>query len=162
MATNREKTAACFQYPTPEEQGNSRGGLDWTTGDVSFVPPNPPPFGGFGGIPAQVGFDAGDNVNFFAHPDSFTSNICNIDGSGPAKQYSTHGVTGQFCYLISNPVIEEIGTTDASTLQDTTDGSTLQDTTDYSTFNDIATTSDSHASLSGFIGLIIFICLLLV
>ncbi|UOA10387.1 nidogen-like domain-containing protein [Methylobacter sp. S3L5C] len=46
--------------------------LEWTTGGASGGTD------GLGGIPAQAGFDAGDNVNFFVLPDSFTNNILNI------------------------------------------------------------------------------------
>jgi hypothetical protein len=41
-------TYACFNFPSE--------GINWTTGDASYGT------GGFGGIPAQVGFDAGDNA----------------------------------------------------------------------------------------------------
>jgi hypothetical protein len=42
---------------------------EWTTGDASQGT------GGFGGTPAQAGFDAGDNENFFVLPNSFTAEI---------------------------------------------------------------------------------------
>ncbi len=42
---------------------------DWTTGDASGGS------GGFGGTPAQAGFDAGDNVNFTAIPGSLAPDI---------------------------------------------------------------------------------------
>lgn len=42
------RTFACFNYPP--------NGILWTTGDASGGS------GGFGGTPAQVGFDAGDNT----------------------------------------------------------------------------------------------------
>ncbi len=29
-------------------------------------------------IPGQVGFNAGDGIRFFSHPDSFTTNLINI------------------------------------------------------------------------------------
>lgn len=46
--------------------------LEWTTGSASNGT------GGLGGTPAQAGFDAGDNVNYFSLPDSFTNSILNI------------------------------------------------------------------------------------
>jgi hypothetical protein len=57
--------------------------LEWTTGDASGG------VGGFGGTPAQAGFDAGDHQNFFTLPGSRTSavldlkNTTNVAG-GPA------------------------------------------------------------------------------
>jgi MYXO-CTERM domain-containing protein len=44
---------------------------EWTTGDASSGS------GGFGGTPAQVGFDAHDGVNYVSVPDSLTMNILN-------------------------------------------------------------------------------------
>lgn len=46
--------------------------LEWTTGDASDGTD------GLGGTPAQAGFDAGDNVNYFTLPGSFTSDILDI------------------------------------------------------------------------------------
>lgn len=43
--------------------------LEWTTGGASGGS------NGLGGTPAQIGFDAGDLNNFFAHPDSRTAKI---------------------------------------------------------------------------------------
>lgn len=43
--------------------------LEWTTGNASGGS------NGLGGTPAQIGFDAGDLKNFFAHPDSRTEKI---------------------------------------------------------------------------------------
>ncbi len=56
---------------------------EWTTGDASEGK------GGFGGIPAQVGFDAGNNRNYVALPQSRTAailNVCatsNVPGGAP-------------------------------------------------------------------------------
>ncbi|MFO0557974.1 MAG: nidogen-like domain-containing protein [Polyangiales bacterium] len=44
----------------------------WTTGDASGGS------GGFGGTPAQAGFDAGDRVNFFALPGSRMMSVLNL------------------------------------------------------------------------------------
>ena len=46
--------------------------LQWTTGDASEGS------GGLGGIPAQMGFDAGDTVHFYSHPDSQTAQILDL------------------------------------------------------------------------------------
>jgi hypothetical protein len=46
--------------------------LQWTTGDASGGS------GGLGGVPAQMGFDAGDRTNFYKHPDSLTAAILNL------------------------------------------------------------------------------------
>jgi hypothetical protein len=42
---------------------------EWTTGDASGGT------GGFGGTPAQAGFDAGDNTNFFVIPGSLSTDV---------------------------------------------------------------------------------------
>jgi hypothetical protein len=44
---------------------------EWTTGDASMGT------GGFGGTPAQTGFDAHDGTNYVATPESLTANIIN-------------------------------------------------------------------------------------
>ena len=49
------------------------GEIQWTTGDASGGS------GGFGGTPAQVGFDAGDGERFFSVPGSQTADIVDID-----------------------------------------------------------------------------------
>lgn len=46
--------------------------LEWTTGDASNGA------GGFGGTPAQAGFDAGDNTNAFTLPGSFTNEVLEL------------------------------------------------------------------------------------
>lgn len=46
--------------------------LEWTTGNASGGS------NGLGGIPAQIGFDAGDRINYYAHPDSQTAEILNL------------------------------------------------------------------------------------
>lgn len=46
--------------------------LEWTTGDASGGS------GGLGGTPAQAGYDAGNNINFFALPGSLTSSVLNL------------------------------------------------------------------------------------
>jgi hypothetical protein len=46
--------------------------LEWTTGNASGGS------GGLGGVPAQVGFDAGDRTHFYKHPDSMTAEVLNL------------------------------------------------------------------------------------
>ena len=48
------------------------GEIQWTTGGASGG------INGFGGTPAQVGFDAGDGERFFSVPGSQTNEIVNI------------------------------------------------------------------------------------
>ena len=48
------------------------GLIQWTTGDSSGGS------NGMGGTPAQVGFNAGDGVNYAAVPESRTADIINI------------------------------------------------------------------------------------
>lgn len=50
-----------------------RNGIQWTTGDASQGT------NGLGGIPAQVGFNAGDGVRFFAINSSRTPDVANVD-----------------------------------------------------------------------------------
>lgn len=88
--------------------------LDWTTGDASGGT------GGFGGTPAQAGFDAGNGVNFLELPGSFSSDILNLettsnvgtaglwqfsvrnggegDGSSAATPLQPNGITGDGGY----------------------------------------------------------------
>jgi hypothetical protein len=56
--------------------------LQWTTGDVSGSGAS----GGLGGIPAQAGYDAGNNTNFFALPGSFTSSILQLANTSNVDQ----------------------------------------------------------------------------
>ncbi len=51
------------------------GEIQWTTGDASGG------INGFGGTPAQVGFNAGDGERFFSVPGSQTNGIMNIDST---------------------------------------------------------------------------------
>lgn len=56
---------AMYLYP--------RNGIQWTTGDASGGS------NGFGGIPAQVGFNAGDGVRFSVINSSRTDDVVNLD-----------------------------------------------------------------------------------
>ncbi|MBE9214490.1 PEP-CTERM sorting domain-containing protein [Plectonema cf. radiosum LEGE 06105] len=49
--------------------------LEWTTGDASGGS------NGFGGTPAQAGFDAGDLTNFFTLPGSRTNEVLNLQNT---------------------------------------------------------------------------------
>ena len=51
------------------------GQLEWTTGDASGGS------NGFGGTPAQAGFDAGDLTNFFTLPGSFTDEVLELQNT---------------------------------------------------------------------------------
>lgn len=64
---------------------------DWTTGDASDG------MGGFGGTPAQAGFDAGDSVNFVEIPGSRTMdilNLCTMSNVGAEPGVWRFGVRG--------------------------------------------------------------------
>ena len=56
------------------------GLIQWTTGDASL------------GVPAQVGFNAGDRVNFASHPDSQTEAIVNIASSSIPEGVTERGM----------------------------------------------------------------------
>jgi hypothetical protein len=62
--------------------------IQWTTGDASGGE------GGFGGTPAQAGFDAGDETRFFSIPGSLTPAIVNI------ATFTNVGVSGQCTYRV--------------------------------------------------------------
>ena len=65
LVTDGQFSFAIFLYP--------RGGIQWTTGDASGG------INGLGGIPAQVGFNAGDGIRFYAINSSRTDNVINVD-----------------------------------------------------------------------------------
>ena len=65
-----------------------RGGIQWTTGDASYG------INGLGGVPAQVGFNAGDGLRFAIVNGSRTNDIINID------QYSNVMQPGLFVYHV--------------------------------------------------------------
>ena len=64
------------------------GLIQWTTGDASGGS------GGLGGIPAQAGFDAGDQMRFFSIPGSQTADIINIDTT------TNVGAPGQWTFRV--------------------------------------------------------------
>ena len=61
------------------------GLIQWTTGDVGGV-------NGLGGIPAHVGINAGDGVNFITHEYSFTSQVINITTSRVPQRVMVDGM----------------------------------------------------------------------
>ena len=69
------------------------GLIQWTTGDSSGG------VNGLGGTPAQVGFNAGDGVNFAAVPESRTGEIINIDTT------SNVGVPGVWVFQVNEETI---------------------------------------------------------
>ena len=64
------------------------GEIQWTTGEASGGT------NGLGGIPAQVGFDAGDGIRYFAVPGSQTDEIINIAST------SNVGIPGMWIFRI--------------------------------------------------------------
>ena len=67
MVTNGRRSFAIFLY--------ADGEIQWTTGDASGGT------NGFGGTPAQVGFNAGDGIRFANVNKSQTPDIVNIDST---------------------------------------------------------------------------------
>ena len=67
MTTNGRRSFAIFLY--------ADGGIQWTTGDASGGS------GGFGGTPAQVGFNAGDGERFANITSSQTPDVVNVDST---------------------------------------------------------------------------------
>ena len=64
------------------------GEIQWTTGEASGGTD------GLGGTPAQVGFDAGDGIRYFAVPGSQTDEIINIAST------SNVGIPGMWIFRI--------------------------------------------------------------
>ena len=69
--------------------------IQWTTGDSSGGS------GGLGGTPAQVGFDAGDGVNYVKQKDSFTANVVNMAST------TNVGTPGIWKWEVRNGVVAE-------------------------------------------------------
>ena len=69
--------------------------INWTTGSASGGS------GGLGGTPAQVGFDAGNGMDFFSHPLSFSAGVVNIDTT-PSNWPSPTCATGSFLFNVVN------------------------------------------------------------
>lgn len=64
MGTDERRAYVIFLY--------ADGEIQWTTGDASDG------VNGFGGTPAQAGFNAGDRIRFFNVPGSRTAEIIKI------------------------------------------------------------------------------------
>lgn len=71
--------------------------ITWTTGTASSGDAQH----GLGGIPAQVGFDAGDGVNFYAIPQSRTPDVVNVDQLSNLNPV----VGGRYIFQINNQQI---------------------------------------------------------
>jgi Nidogen-like/PEP-CTERM motif len=80
--------------------------LQWTTGDFSGG------FCGLGGIPAQAGYDAGDNTHFFALPGSFSSSVLQLANTSNVRQ----DTPGLWTMAIRNGKISDGSSSDAPLL----------------------------------------------
>ncbi|XP_069118209.1 protein mesh-like isoform X2 [Argopecten irradians] len=80
--------------------------VTWTTGTASNGNANT----GLGGTPAQVGFNGGDGVNFYALPESRTSAIANLASLSNVK------TNGKFVFRIDTAQIEKGGCNTGGTL----------------------------------------------
>ena len=69
-------------------------GIQWTTGDASDGE------NGLGGTPAQVGFNAGDNITYYAVPGSRTSSIVDIENT------TNVGVPGMWVFQVNNAQVD--------------------------------------------------------
>lgn len=69
--------------------------LEWTTGNASGG------VDGLGGTPAQAGFDAGDNTNFFTLPGSRTADILNLQNTSNLPD----PVPGLWSFAVRNGVL---------------------------------------------------------
>ena len=86
MITNERRGFVIFQY--------ADGEIQWITGDASGGS------GGFGGTPAQVGFNAGDGIRFADVPGSQTDAIVNIDTT------SNVGMPGVWKFRVDEEEVE--------------------------------------------------------
>ncbi|XP_076091897.1 protein mesh-like [Mytilus galloprovincialis] len=73
--------------------------IEWTTGTAS----DGDSVMGLGGTPAQVGFDAGDGLNFYAIEASRTSNIINV------TKMSNIAFPGKFIFRVDSTLIQKGG-----------------------------------------------------
>ncbi|CAG2243523.1 unnamed protein product [Mytilus edulis] len=80
--------------------------IEWTTGTASDGDST----SGLGGIPAQVGFDAGDGLNFYAIDASRTSNIINV------TKMSNIDFPGKFIFRVDSTLIKKGGCNVGGTL----------------------------------------------
>ena len=68
--------------------------IEWVTGDASQGN------GGFGGIPAMVGVNAGDGVRFYKYKHSLTDNVVKVVNESNIE----NGELGQWVYRIDEEV----------------------------------------------------------
>ncbi len=73
------------------------GDITWTTGRAS----DGNEMTGLGGKPAQVGFNAGDGINHFSIPGSYTDDIVNIEKT------SNVGTPGKWVFRVDNSDIQD-------------------------------------------------------
>ena len=95
MATDGIRSFVIYLY--------ADGLIQWTTGDASQGS------GGLGGIPAQVGFNAGDGVRFATVPGSRTAQILNIAST------SNVGTPGIWIFQVDEANIATGGCSTSST-----------------------------------------------
>ena len=86
MATNGLNSFIIFLY--------ADNGIQWTTGDASNGT------NGFGGVAAQVGFNAGDGVRYELVPGSRTHDILNISTT------SNVGIPGTWIFQVDKEEVE--------------------------------------------------------
>ena len=79
--------------------------IQWTTGSASGG------IRGLGGTPAQVGFNAGDMVNFASHIDSQTAAIVDIESSSIPEGRSE---AGMLVYRVDGREINPAGCVDSA------------------------------------------------
>ncbi|XP_078604865.1 sushi domain-containing protein 2-like [Branchiostoma floridae x Branchiostoma japonicum] len=89
LASNGRYGFAIFNY----------GDITWTSGTAS----GGDPFTGLGGIAAQVGFNAGNGVQYFSVPASRTDDIVDIETT------SNVGIPGRWVFRIDSAVIQDGG-----------------------------------------------------
>ena len=89
LATDNVLSFVIFQY--------ADGLIQWTTGDASGGTE------GLGGIPAQVGFNAGDSVSYANVPGSRTPAIINITITSNVL------IPGQWIFQVQNAIITSTG-----------------------------------------------------
>ncbi|XP_076091868.1 protein mesh-like isoform X1 [Mytilus galloprovincialis] len=89
LITNGRHSFAMFLYDR----------IEWTTGTASGGNSST----GLGGTPAQVGFDAGDGINYFAVNASRTADIINI------PQMSNVDIPGKYIFRVDSTSIEQGG-----------------------------------------------------
>ena len=92
MATDGTRSFVLFLYES----------ITWTTGDASGGS------GGFGGTPAQVGFNAGDGIRFATVPGSRSTDIADVE------ETSNVGVPGLWIYRVDEEDITTGGCTQDS------------------------------------------------